>query len=353
MAQKATIFIPDISGYTKFLTSTEITHASHIINELLEIIVTENNQLFEIGEIEGDAVLMYKSGDPPKISELNQHCLKIFRAFHQYLKIIERDRLCNCGACTTASNLDLKFVAHYGDITTINVGGFSKASGLDMIVAHRLMKNSIDGHGYIMYSQSLLDAAEKGDGWDQGLEWAANSDTYDEIGEIRYSYSKLESIKESISTPEANPGFDPNYLEDIIEVEISSSLNDVYHKLLDPRTKKDWIGGMKEVRPGANIERVNSTHICVLEGFTAEVTSLGGESNEQEITLIDKALISEMDMEMFNYYKLSSRGENETHLICQLGAVKGHEFSQDIAKMMVENRQADLLRFKEFCEQGD
>ena len=60
MAQKATIFIPDISGYTKFLTTTEITHASHIINELLEIIVNQNDQVFEIGEIEGDAVLMHK-----------------------------------------------------------------------------------------------------------------------------------------------------------------------------------------------------------------------------------------------------------------------------------------------------
>jgi len=352
MAQKATIFIPDISGYTKFLTTTEITHASHIINELLEIIVSENDQLFEIGEIEGDAVLMHKSGDPPKISELNNHCLKIFRAFHEYLKVIERDRLCNCGACTGASNLDLKFIVHYGEITQISVGGFTKAAGLDLIIAHRLLKNSIEGDGYIMYSQSLLNAAENDEGSENGLHWTTNSDTYESIGEVRYSYSPLEEIKESIPTPDTNPGFDPNYLEDTMEVEIDSDLNDVYHKLLDPRTKKDWMGGMKEVRPSANIERVNSTHICVLEGFTAEITPLGGESNDQKITLIDKAKIPEMNLAMFNYYELTSLGENKTHVLCRLAPADGFEFSPDMAELMVESRQADLVRFKEFCERS-
>ena len=32
MAESATILIPDISGYTEFLTKTELVHSSHIIN---------------------------------------------------------------------------------------------------------------------------------------------------------------------------------------------------------------------------------------------------------------------------------------------------------------------------------
>ena len=35
MADSATILIPDISGYTEFLTKTALVHSSHIINELL------------------------------------------------------------------------------------------------------------------------------------------------------------------------------------------------------------------------------------------------------------------------------------------------------------------------------
>ena len=33
MAESATILIPDISGYTEFLTKTELVHSSHIINQ--------------------------------------------------------------------------------------------------------------------------------------------------------------------------------------------------------------------------------------------------------------------------------------------------------------------------------
>ena len=56
----ATILIPDISGYTEFLTQTEIKHSSHIINELLEGIIASNRLGFHLSEVEGDAILFYK-----------------------------------------------------------------------------------------------------------------------------------------------------------------------------------------------------------------------------------------------------------------------------------------------------
>ena len=38
MPDYATILIPDISGYTEFLSKTELDHSSHIISELLELL---------------------------------------------------------------------------------------------------------------------------------------------------------------------------------------------------------------------------------------------------------------------------------------------------------------------------
>ena len=35
MENSAFIFIPDISGFTKFITQTEIKHSNHIISELV------------------------------------------------------------------------------------------------------------------------------------------------------------------------------------------------------------------------------------------------------------------------------------------------------------------------------
>ncbi|MEI9810130.1 MAG: hypothetical protein WDO16_20925 [Bacteroidota bacterium] len=51
-----TILIPDISGFTEFMTSTELSHASHAINMLIDAIVKAVNDEYEVSEIEGDAV---------------------------------------------------------------------------------------------------------------------------------------------------------------------------------------------------------------------------------------------------------------------------------------------------------
>ncbi len=47
MAESATILIPDISGYTEFLTKTELVHSSHIINGLLEAILAANDTVLK------------------------------------------------------------------------------------------------------------------------------------------------------------------------------------------------------------------------------------------------------------------------------------------------------------------
>src|SRR6476659_5587575 len=51
MADSATILIPDISGYTEFLTQTELVHSSHIVNELFEAILAPNEGEFELSEV--------------------------------------------------------------------------------------------------------------------------------------------------------------------------------------------------------------------------------------------------------------------------------------------------------------
>ncbi len=58
----ATILIPDISGFTEFMTSTELGHASHAINMLIDAMVKAVDEDYEISEIEGDAVLLIKKG---------------------------------------------------------------------------------------------------------------------------------------------------------------------------------------------------------------------------------------------------------------------------------------------------
>ena len=60
MENRGLIFIPDISGFTRFINETDIEHSRLIIQELLELLINENKINLQISEVEGDAILFYK-----------------------------------------------------------------------------------------------------------------------------------------------------------------------------------------------------------------------------------------------------------------------------------------------------
>ena len=90
----ATILIPDISGFTAFMTNTELGHASRAINMLIEAILEAVGEEYEVSEVLGDAVLLIKKGPPPTKQEILNTCLRIFNAFHFRRKWIEQHTVC-------------------------------------------------------------------------------------------------------------------------------------------------------------------------------------------------------------------------------------------------------------------
>jgi hypothetical protein len=99
--------------------------------------------------------------------------------------VIERDTVCPCGACQTASNLTLKFIIHFGYIKEIKVAQFVKATGIDMIVAHRLLKNDLDENEYILITEPCCSAVGQEDGGAK-LQWAKSSQAYEMIGNVGF-----------------------------------------------------------------------------------------------------------------------------------------------------------------------
>jgi hypothetical protein len=64
------LFIPDISGFTKFVNDTEVAHGRHVAAELLELIVDSDELGLTLSEVEGDALLFYKLGPVPTFGVL-------------------------------------------------------------------------------------------------------------------------------------------------------------------------------------------------------------------------------------------------------------------------------------------
>ena len=197
MEHKGLLFIPDISGFTRFVSETEIDHSRRIIQELLEVVVDSNQLGLDVSEIEGDAVLFFKFGASPDLKQLYEQVARTFRAFHERLAAYEIRRFCQCRACVATGSLTLKIITHYGEFTSYNVRTFNKLIGKDVIVAHQLLKNDIDQHEYWLITPDLLQVGPPTDlpGW---IEWNRGSKST-ENGDVPFQYTPLSELRRNLT----------------------------------------------------------------------------------------------------------------------------------------------------------
>jgi hypothetical protein len=176
--QQGTICIIDISGYTTFVKETGSAIGLFSVSKLLQEIISTNNSFFNISEIEGDAILFYRYGNPYPIDVILQQFEAILLAFNNMIA-----KLKVYGNNVTA--LSIKSVVHYGEILKFNIGRFEKLYGKPLIEAHRLLKNSIHKETYTLITEQYIDASSK----DAVTELLGiqHSERYD-VGEISYTY---------------------------------------------------------------------------------------------------------------------------------------------------------------------
>ena len=189
MENKGLLFIPDISGFTRFVNETELDHSRMIIEELLEVLINANEIGLEVSEIEGDAILFYKFGESPGMEALYKQVEKMFCEFHRHLLIYDLRKFCQCKACLAAVDLSLKVITHYGEFTGYNVRNFSKLIGKDIIVAHQLLKNDIEQHEYWLVTKNLLQD-DSPPGFAQWMKWDRSAKQTDN-GEVTFHYTQL------------------------------------------------------------------------------------------------------------------------------------------------------------------
>ncbi len=197
MDNSGLLFIPDISGFTKFVNETEIEHSRYIIGELLQNIVNSNEMGLTLSEIEGDAVLFYRHGKVPSLEEIYRQVESMFCNFQKQLKNYETRRACQCSACIAAKNLSLKIITHYGEFSSYNVNKYSKLIGKDVIVAHQLLKNDIDLHEYWLVTNNLFNENKIEANLPQWVSWEQGNKQTEE-GAVNYHYSLLSQLKENV-----------------------------------------------------------------------------------------------------------------------------------------------------------
>src|SRR5204862_8140048 len=145
----------DISGYTAFVAGTEADHSQEILAELLEAISRSFGGKLAVDQVEGDALCCTTERTDVGVTDWLR---ETYRIFHRRLRDIRSATTCPCRACATVQDLGLKFVVHRGSFSRYEVAGRVQLHGNDVNLVHRLLKNTVPGHEYLLATAAALAA---------------------------------------------------------------------------------------------------------------------------------------------------------------------------------------------------
>ncbi len=183
------LILLDISGYTRFMVDNRETlvHSQVILGELMTAIVQNVKIPLQVAKLEGDAVFLYieKPADPAQWADMQarigEELLLFLDVFRQKLDELVRSSACKCGACKGIDQLRLKIIVHSGRIVLVAIDRFVELSGEDVIVAHRLLKNSVQQREYIL----VTEAAARDLTLPESLPFSPLDESYPDLGDIR------------------------------------------------------------------------------------------------------------------------------------------------------------------------
>ena len=159
--QEGYLILADISGYTSFLAENELDHAPAVLNNVLTLLVNQMTPTLKLAEVEGDAVFLYLPAAAISRGELLLELIEdTYSAFRDRQRMMQHNATCPCKACQSISQLDLKFIAHFGPYVMQHLAGSQKPVGTCVNLAHRLLKNGVaeatGWRGYALFSEQCL-----------------------------------------------------------------------------------------------------------------------------------------------------------------------------------------------------
>jgi uncharacterized protein YndB with AHSA1/START domain len=247
ITESACFVIADISGYTSYLAGVELDHAHDIIADVMDTVVRCLRPPFRLAKFEGDAAFFYAVNDKVDGSLLQDAIESAYFAFRKRLRNISQATSCECSACRNMQSLDLKFVSHHGEFIKHRMAGREELAGRDVIVIHRLLKNTVSehlgGHAYALYSDSCIQAMGI-DPFAQGL--VEHRESIDIIGDVKCWVRDLEESWEKEIDRQRNE-VTRDKAAVVIEFDIAAPRPTVWEYFILPGQRPKWRGA-DEVR---------------------------------------------------------------------------------------------------------
>ena len=338
MENRGLLFIPDISGFTRFVNEVEIDHSRFIIQQLLEELIKANDSGFEISEIEGDAILFYKYGEPQELESLYKQVERMFRAFHQYLLAYDNRKICQCKACISAIRLSLKVISHYGEFTSMSIKQFNKLIGKDVIVAHQLLKNEIELHEYWLVTKDLLQNKQPAE-LAQWMHWDSST-KHTESGDISFYYTQLGPLKNELTPPITQIELSDKVKMLSVSRDYGIDIKKLCYTVVHFEFRHLWYAGIKAIDEVEHfLPGIGSRHRHVLENGKTELMYISSFMYNPD----GKTVFSETDENKKNsvFFIAEKTGEHSSRLTIEI------YFQRNIIKQALFNRVEKKRRERE------
>jgi hypothetical protein len=288
MAFRATqglLLMPDITGYTDFISSVELSHGQHIVSELLQILLRHNELSLKLSEVEGDALLFYRLGEGPTPERIVAQAQRWLGRFHEHLNRLKGDIYCTCGACQNVGNLSLKVIGHYGEIGVHRIGRVQKLVGLDVVLAHRLLKNGVEARDYLLLTDAVFPSPAQEGGSRHGFQ--RHVETYAVFGMVETRLLDLSEVRLGLPPPDAHGALRELECQFEAAIGIRAPMDEIEQYLIRPERWSEWLDGLESLHydPTEPL-RAGHRHMCTIEGHTIRQTleHMDRESGEVSFT---------------------------------------------------------------------
>ena len=256
MPAEGTFVLADISGYTSFLTGVAIEHAKEITSDLFKAILKANQGRWKVANVEGDCIFFYREGRESP-DELLAHVKLLHERFCDRVIDIATASSCSCGACSRTNQLSMKFVAHTGEFETQEIAGRKQLIGVDIVMAHRLLKNSVPLEEYLLLSKECGNCMDEVE-----LPVSEGTDDYESFGPVEYTYLDLEPLRKAMD--ERNRFFiGPEEARLELTFDLDAAPDVVWDAMVDREKRLKWQGHAEIVDLPGPRGRVGTVHRCI------------------------------------------------------------------------------------------
>jgi hypothetical protein len=346
------LFIADISGYTSYLSKSELEHAQEILGILLELLIEHTRPPLVISRLAGDAVISYALQENPTQGQTFIEMIEeAYVAFRRAIELMVLNNSCECDACANVSTLDLKFFVHFGTFGLQRLGSHDELVGSDVNLIHRLLKNHVSEktgvRAYSLYTEAALERI--------GLEgiraaMTPHSEEYEHLGEVRVWVQDMHPVWEGnrLSRRIAIP--DEDRLAQV-ETDIAMPPNLVWDYLSQPEYRKTLLGSDRQQISNLSQGRLvpGSVYQCFHGKRVTLQTILEWRPFEQ-ITSEDLIVSGVTALVSFQL----SPSETGTRLVETIGRARGpvlkRSFLNFYIGMGVKTMQRDIDSFKQQIE---